>query len=133
MAPTGQASTVNVRYIVDDMDASIGFYEDQLGFETVMRPAPTFAMLARDGLRLLLSVPSPQGGGGQTLPGGQRPVPGGWNRFQLQVSDLQGEFERLRSAGVSLRSEIIKGVGGDQVLIEDPSGNPIELFQQHAQ
>ena len=122
-------STVSVRYIVEDLDAAIGFYRDDLGFEVVMHPAPTFAMLGRGDLRLLLSVPSRQGGGGQAMPDGRRPEPGGWNRFQLEVDDLRAEFERLRAAGARFRSEIVEGMGGDQVLVEDPSGNAIELFQ----
>jgi catechol 2,3-dioxygenase-like lactoylglutathione lyase family enzyme len=121
----------SVRYIVDDVDAAVGFYRDLLGFTLDMRPAPPFAMLSRDGLRLLLSAPSSQGGGGQTLADGRTPEPGGWNRFQLEVADLAAEVERLRAAGVHLRSEIVYGVGGDQVLVEDPSGNPVELFQPH--
>ena len=122
---------VSVRYIVDDVDAAIGFYRDLLGFEVVMHPAPPFAMLARDELRLLLSQPNPMGGGGQTLPDGRAPEPGGWNRFQIEVDDLDAEVERLRAAGVTLRSDIIRGRGGDQVLADDPSGNPVELFQPH--
>jgi catechol 2,3-dioxygenase-like lactoylglutathione lyase family enzyme len=122
-------SPVSVRYIVDDLDPAIGFYRDDLGFEVVMHPAPTFAMLSRGDLRLLLSVPSGRGGGGQALPDGRRPEPGGWNRFQLEVSDLAGEVDRLRAAGARFRSDILEGVGGDQVLLEDPSGNAIELFQ----
>ncbi len=119
---------VNVRYIVDDVDTAIGFYRDQLGFELVMHPAPPFAILARGDLRLLLSAPNPQGGGGQTLPGGLTPAPGGWNRIALDVDDLAGEVERLRAAGVVLRSGgIIEGVGGDQVILDDPFGNPVEL------
>jgi catechol 2,3-dioxygenase-like lactoylglutathione lyase family enzyme len=119
---------VSVRYIVDDVDAAIAFYTTHLGFEVVMHPAPPFAMLARGDLRLLLSAPSGQGGGGQTLSDGRRPEPGGWNRFQLEVDDVDAEAERLRSADVPLRSEVIRGIGGDQVMIEDPSGNPVELF-----
>ena len=122
---------MTVRYIVDDVDAAIAFYTENLGFDVVMHPAPAFAMLARDDLRLLLSAPSGQGGGGQILAGDRRPAPGGWNRFQLPVSDLEGEVERLRGAGVTFRSEIIRGIGGDQVLVEDPSGNPVELFAEH--
>jgi catechol 2,3-dioxygenase-like lactoylglutathione lyase family enzyme len=125
-------STVSVRYIVHDVDAAIGFYRDQLGFEVVMHPAPTFAMIVRGDLQLLLSAPSRQGGGGQILSDGQQPKPGGWNRVQLQVADLAAEIGRLTTVGVHARSEIIKGIGGDQVLIEDPSGNPIELFQPTA-
>ncbi|HEU4977801.1 MAG TPA: VOC family protein [Solirubrobacteraceae bacterium] len=122
---------VNVRYIVDDVDEAIAFYTARLGFEVLMHPAPAFAMLARGDLRLLLSAPSGQGGGGQILAGDRRPEPGGWNRFQLEVGDLEAEVERLRAAGVTFRSDVIHGVGGDQVLIEDPSGNPVELFAAH--
>ena len=122
-------STVSVRYIVEDLDAAIGFYRDDLGFEIVMHPAPTFAMLSRGDLRLLLSVPSGQGGGGQVMPDGRRPEPGGWNRFQLEVDDLGSEVDRLRAAGARFRNEIVEGMGGNQILLEDPSGNAIELFQ----
>jgi catechol 2,3-dioxygenase-like lactoylglutathione lyase family enzyme len=119
----------NVRYIVRDVDEAIGFYRDRLGFEVVMHPAPPFAIIARDDLRLLLSAPNPGGGGGQTLADGRVPEPGGWNRISLQVDDLAGEVERLRAASVPLRSDIVHGVGGDQVIADDPSGNPVELFQ----
>jgi catechol 2,3-dioxygenase-like lactoylglutathione lyase family enzyme len=122
-------ANVSVRYIVEDVEAAIGFYRDHLGFEVQMHPAPTFAMLTRGDLRLLLSAPSGQGGGGQILADGSRPAPGGWNRFSLEVSDLAAEVERLRAAGVAFRSDIVEGVGGDQALAEDPSGNPVELFQ----
>jgi catechol 2,3-dioxygenase-like lactoylglutathione lyase family enzyme len=125
-------TTVSVRYIVEDVEAAIGFYRDQLGFEVDMHPAPVFAMLSRGDLRLLLSAPSGQGGGGQTMPDGRRPEPGGWNRFQLEVLDLPAEVERLRAAGTRFRNEIVHGIGGDQILLEDPSGNPIELFQPRA-
>jgi catechol 2,3-dioxygenase-like lactoylglutathione lyase family enzyme len=121
--------TVSVRYIVDDVDRAIGFYRDQLGFEVDMHPAPPFAMLSRGDLRLLLSAPSGQGGGAQTTPDGRRPEPGGWNRFQIEVVDLAAEVERLRATGARFRNEIVKGIGGDQILVEDPSGNPVELFQ----
>jgi catechol 2,3-dioxygenase-like lactoylglutathione lyase family enzyme len=120
---------VSVRYIVHDVGAAIGFYRDQLGFEVQMHPAPPFAILARGDLRLLLSAPSGQGGGGQVLPDGRRPEPGGWNRFSLEVPDLAAEVERLEGAGARFRSPIVHGIGGDQVLVEDPSGNPVELFQ----
>ena len=122
---------VTVRYIVDDVDAAIAFYRDRLGFELVMHPAPPFAMLSLDDLRLALSAPSGRGGGGQTLPDGSRPEPGGWNRFQIVVLDLAAEVERLRAAGARFRSDIVQGVAGDQILLEDPSGNPIELFEPH--
>jgi catechol 2,3-dioxygenase-like lactoylglutathione lyase family enzyme len=120
---------VGVRYIVEDVDEAIAFYRDILGFEVVMRPAPPFAMLSRGELTLLLSMPSGQGGGGQVTDAG-RPEPGGWNRFQIQVEDLAAEVERLHGAGVAFRTEPVIGVGGDQVLIEDPSGNPVEIFQR---
>jgi catechol 2,3-dioxygenase-like lactoylglutathione lyase family enzyme len=118
-----------VRYIVDDVDAAIAFYTSRLGFHEEMHPAPAFAMLSRGELRLLLSQPNPAGGGGQAMPDGTRPQPGGWNRISLEVEDLAGEVERLREAGVRFRNEIVTGVGGNQILLEDPSGNPVELFQ----
>jgi catechol 2,3-dioxygenase-like lactoylglutathione lyase family enzyme len=117
-----------VRYIVHDVDAAIAFYRDHFGFEVVMHPAPPFAMLARGELRLLLSAPSGRGGGGQAMPDGTAPEPGGWNRFQIEVEDLPAEVERLRAAGVPFRNELVHGVGGDQILAEDPSGNLVELF-----
>src|SRR3954452_5640775 len=106
----------SVRYIVDDVDRAIAFYTQHLGFGEVVHPAPPFAMMARGDLRLLLSAPSGQGGGGQVLPGDRRPEPGGWNRFQIEVDDLEAEVRRLRAAGVTFRSDVIHGVGGDQVL-----------------
>jgi catechol 2,3-dioxygenase-like lactoylglutathione lyase family enzyme len=120
-----------VRYIVNDVDEAIAFYTGRLGFDVVMHPAPEFAMLSRDDLRLLLSQPSGRGGGGQVLSGDRRPEPGGWNRFQLEVSDVEAEAARLREGGVTLRSEVLHGIGGDQVIVEDPSGNAIELFARH--
>lgn len=122
-------ATVSVRYIVDDVDAAISFYCQQLGFHQDMRPAPSFAMLSRGDLRLLLSAPSTQGGGGQAMPDGSIPQPGGWNRFALEVDDLAGTVERLRQHPVHFRSDIVTGIGGKQILIDDPSGNPIELFE----
>jgi catechol 2,3-dioxygenase-like lactoylglutathione lyase family enzyme len=118
-----------VRYIVDDIDAAIGFYCGLLGFEEVMRPAPPFAMLRHGDLRLALSAPSGQGGGGQAMPDGTMPEPGGWNRFQLQVDDLESTVEQLRAGGAKFRNEIVEGVGGKQILVEDPAGNPVELFE----
>jgi catechol 2,3-dioxygenase-like lactoylglutathione lyase family enzyme len=123
-------ATVSVRYIVDDVDAAIAFYCQHLGFEEQLHPAPTFAMLSRGDLRLVLSAPGGgPGGGGQAMPDGTVPKPGGWNRFSLEVTDLADTVERLRDAGVHLRSNVITGVGGNQVLIDDPSGNPVELFE----
>ena len=122
-------STVTVRYIVDDVDASIDFYCRYLGFQEQMHPAPTFALLLRGDLRLALSAPSGRGGGGQSMPDGTPPSPGGWNRFSLEMSDLDGAVTSLRSAGVRFRNEIVTGVGGRQILVEDPSGNPVELFE----
>jgi catechol 2,3-dioxygenase-like lactoylglutathione lyase family enzyme len=122
-------ATVSVRYIVDDVDAAISFYTQHLDFSEVTHPAPTFAMLSRGDLRLVLSAPSGAGGGGQAMPDGTLPKPGGWNRFTLEVPDLVATVEQLRKAGVRFRNEIVTGVGGNQILLEDPSGNPIELFQ----
>jgi catechol 2,3-dioxygenase-like lactoylglutathione lyase family enzyme len=123
-------ATVSVRYIVDDVDAAIEFYCGRLGFHEDMHPAPTFAMLSHRDLRLVLSAPGGgPGGGGQPMPDGTLPEPGGWNRFQLEVRDLQALVERLREGGVTFRNDIVTGVGGSQILVEDPSGNPIELFE----
>jgi catechol 2,3-dioxygenase-like lactoylglutathione lyase family enzyme len=122
-------ATVQVRYIVNDVEAAIGFYRDLLGFELVMHPAPAFAMLSRGDLRLVLSAPNSSGGGGQAMPDGTWPQPGGWNRFAIEVGDIDEEAVRLRQAGVKFRNAVVTGVGGKQVLVEDPSGNPVELFQ----
>ena len=122
-------ASVSVRYIVDDVDEAIAFYRDRLGFTEVMHPAPTFAMLSKGDLRLALSAPSGAGGGGQAMPDGTLPEPGGWNRFTLEVEDLEQLVEGLRAAGAHFRNDIVIGVGGNQILLEDPSGNPIELFQ----
>jgi catechol 2,3-dioxygenase-like lactoylglutathione lyase family enzyme len=122
-------ATVSVRYIVDDVDAAIDFYCNRLGFDEVMHPAPTFAMLSRGDLRLVLSAPAGGPGGGAAMPDGTVPEPGGWNRFQLEVSDIESTVGELRSNGARFRNEIITGVGGKQVLVEDPSGNPVELFE----
>ena len=119
---------VSVRYIVTDVDEAIPFYE-QLGFDVVMHPAPAFAMLRLGDLRLLLSAPGGTGGGGQAMPDGSLPEPGGWNRFQIEVDDLDQVVERLGAAGVRFRSGILTGIGGRQVVADDPSGNPVELFQ----
>jgi catechol 2,3-dioxygenase-like lactoylglutathione lyase family enzyme len=123
--------SVSVRYIVDDVDAAIPFYVDRLGFEVEMRPGPGFAALARGDLRLLLNEPAGRGGAAQPMPDGRKPEPGGWNRIQLELDDLAAEVEQLRAAGASFRNEIVTGRGGSQILLDDPSGNPIELFQPH--
>ena len=123
-------ATVQVRYIVNDVDAAIAFYCQHLGFSEVMHPSPMFAMLSRGDLRLVLSQPGGQNlGGGSTVADGRKPEPGGWNRYAVEVTDLAETVERLRSAGVHFRSDIIEGVGGNQALVEAPSGNPVELFQ----
>jgi catechol 2,3-dioxygenase-like lactoylglutathione lyase family enzyme len=121
--------TVSVRYIVDDVDAAIDFYCRRLGFQEVMHPAPTFAMLSRGDLRLVLSAPGGGPGGGQAMPDGTVPAPGGWNRFQLEVDDIDQVVADLREHGARFRNDIVAGVGGKQILVEDPSGNPVELFQ----
>jgi catechol 2,3-dioxygenase-like lactoylglutathione lyase family enzyme len=121
--------SVSVRYIVNDVDAAIRFYVDNLGFTEVMHPAPTFAMLARGELRLALSQPGGGPGGGASLPDGTLPTPGGWNRFAIEVDDIDQIHVQLTAAGVHARSTIIDGVGGRQVIVDDPSGNPVELFQ----
>jgi len=121
--------TVSVRYIVHDVDAAIAFYRDNLGFTEVMHPAPAFAMLARGDLRLVLSAPGGGPGGGQAMPDGTAPEPGGWNRFAIEVTDLAATVRSLRESGVHFRNEIVDGVGGRQILAEDPSGNLVELFE----
>ena len=129
-ATEGEASmaTVSVRYIVDDVQAAVAFYTQHLGFSVVLNPGPGFAMLSRGGLRLLLNAPG-AGGAGQAMPDGRRPEPGGWNRIQLEVQDLASEVQKLREAGVRFRNDIVTGNGGKQILVDDPAGNPIELFE----
>ena len=123
-------STVQVRYIVHDVDEAIAFYTGHLGFQEVMHPGPNFAMLTRGDLRLVLSAPNASSpGGGSTLPDGRTPEPGGWNRFGIQVDDLDEMAARLRDGGVRFRSDVIEGAGVRQAIVEDPSGNPIEVFQ----
>jgi catechol 2,3-dioxygenase-like lactoylglutathione lyase family enzyme len=122
-------ATVSVRYIVHDVDAAIAFYRDNLGFTEVMHPAPAFAMLTLGDLRLVLSAPGGGPGGGQAMPDGSVPEPGGWNRFAIEVPDLAATVADLRARGVRFRNEIVHGVGGDQILAEDPSGNLVELFE----
>jgi catechol 2,3-dioxygenase-like lactoylglutathione lyase family enzyme len=120
---------VQVRYIVNNVDEAITFYTQQLGFKLDMHPAPPFAMLSRNDLRLVLSAPNPAAGGGQAMPDGTQQEPGGWNRFSIEVEDLQAFVEKLRKAGVHFRNNIVSGVGGKQIIVDDPSGNPVELFE----
>jgi catechol 2,3-dioxygenase-like lactoylglutathione lyase family enzyme len=120
---------VGVRYIVDDVEAAVGFYSEQLGFSVAMFPAPGFAALDRGDLRLYLSAPRGSGGGARAAVDGSMPAPGGWNRFQLEVTDVAADAERLSKAGVTFRVELQVGTGGSQIVVEDPSGNPVELFQ----
>jgi len=118
-------ASVSVRYIVDDVAAAVDFYRDRLGFEVEMHPAPGFAALTRGDLRLFLNAP---GAGGAGRAGGS-PEPGGWNRFQVEVEDLEATVARLRKEGVPVRGSLVVGQGGAQALVEDPAGNPVELFQ----
>jgi len=122
-------ATVSVRYIVDDVDAAMAFYCRRLGFHEVLHPAPTFAMLTLGDLRLVLSAPGGGPGGGQAMPDGTLPTSGGWNRFQLEGADLDATVKDLREHGARFRNDVVVGVGGRQILVEDPSGNPVELFE----
>ena len=121
------AELVNVRYMVDDVDASIDFYTRHLGFSVRTSFAPAFADVTRGNLRLLLS--GPRSSAGRPMPDGRQPAPGGWNRIHLLVEDIASEVERLRTAGLTFRNDVVTGPGGRQILLEDPSGNPIELFE----
>jgi catechol 2,3-dioxygenase-like lactoylglutathione lyase family enzyme len=122
-------ATVQVRYIVNDVDEAIQFYTEQLGFTLQMHPAPAFAMLSRDDLRLVLSAPNPSAGGGQAMPDGTQQTPGGWNRFAIEVTDISSMVEALQKAGAHFRNNIVTGAGGKQIIVDDPSGNPVELFE----
>lgn len=126
-------SPVSVRYIVNDVDAAIAFYTERLAFQVDMHPGPGFAMLSRGELRLLLNTPGGGGGAGQSMPNGQRPEPGGWNRVQIEVGDLAGMVDALKNQGAHFRNEIVVGNGGKQILLDDPSGNAIELFEPPSQ
>jgi catechol 2,3-dioxygenase-like lactoylglutathione lyase family enzyme len=121
---------VNVRYMVDDVEAAIAFYTTHFGFTVRSNAAPAFADVVRGNLRLLLSGPASSAG--RPMPDGRTPAPGGWNRIHLIVEDLAGDVEQLRRAGLSFRNDIVKGPGGQQILLDDPAGNPIELFQPAA-
>ena len=123
------AETVSVRYIVHDVDAALDFYTNRLGFTVQIHPAPGFAILAHGALRLALSAPGGPGGAGQPMPDGRVPEPGGWNRIQVPVEDLEAAVDRLKGAGTHFRNDIVTGMGGKQILAEDPSGNPVELFE----
>ena len=118
---------VNVRYMVDDVEDSVAFYTEQFGFTVLSSAAPAFADVVRGNLRLLLS--GPKSSAGRPMPDGRQPAPGGWNRIHFLVDDIDAEVQRLRAAGVTFRNDVIEGPGGRQTVLEDPSGNPIELFQ----
>jgi catechol 2,3-dioxygenase-like lactoylglutathione lyase family enzyme len=122
-------ATVSIRYIVNDVSAAIAFYTTHLGFAVERQPAPGFAILSRGELRLLLSASSGPGGAAQPMPDGRKPEPGGWNRIQLEVDDLASKVETLRKVGARFRNDIVTGFGGKQILLDDPAGNPIELFE----
>ena len=122
--------TVNVRYMVDDVDASIAFYTEKLGFEVLTSASPAFADVKRGNLRLLLS--GPKSSAGRAMADGTRPGPGGWNRIHFMVDDIAAEVARLRVAGATFRNEIVEGPGGKQILLQDPSGNVVELFEPAA-
>jgi catechol 2,3-dioxygenase-like lactoylglutathione lyase family enzyme len=121
---------VNVRYMVNDVDASIAFYTKLLGFELLTSAAPAFADVKRGNLRLLLAGPTSSAG--RPMPDGTKPGPGGWNRIHLVVDDIDGEVAQLRSAGARFRNDIVEGPGGKQILLQDPSGNVVEFFQPAA-
>ena len=120
-------STVSIRYMIDDVPAAIKFYTTHLGFEVKQDASPAFASVTRDGVRLLLSGKTSSGR--MAMPDGREPVPGGWNRIHIQVDDLPAEVKRLRDEGLTFRNDIITGPGGSQIILDDLSGNPVELFQ----
>src|SRR4051812_7269668 len=124
-------TTVNVRYIVRDVEEAIAFYTEHLGFQVQMHPGPGFARLAQGDLRLLLNAVGGSGGAAQAMPDGRRPEPGGWNRIQIEVEDLPARIEELRAGGASFRNELVEGRGGRQILVDDPSGNCVELFEPY--
>jgi len=121
--------TANVRYMVNDVEEAVAFYGKHLGFDLKFHPGPGFAVIERGDLRLFLNTPTGPGGAAQPMPDGRRPEPGGWNRIQLEVEDLSTTVDELRTAGVTFRNEVQDGKGGKQILLDDPSGNPIELFE----
>lgn len=121
--------TASVRYLVDDMDAAIAFYTGLIGFDVVINKSPYFAWLSLGNLRLLLSHPGGGSGGGEAMPDGALPTPGGWNRISLEVNDLEATVQDLKNQDAHFRNEVVTGIGGKQILLEDPSGNLVELFQ----
>jgi len=121
-------NTLMVRYIVNDVDAAVAFYTRHLGFRVTAQSGPYFAIVERENLQLVLSPPKGPGGGSQPMPDGRKPEPGGWNRIIVQSGNLEGDTDGLKKAGVKFRNDIVAGPGGRQVLLEDPSGNPVELF-----
>ena len=121
--------TANVRYMVNDVEAAVAFYSKHLGFDLKFQPGPGFAVIERGDLRLYLNSPTGPGGAAQPMPDGRRPEPGGWNRIQLEVDDLSTTVDELRTAGVTFRNDVQEGKGGKQILLDDPSGNPVELFE----
>lgn len=125
-------NSVSIRYIVNDVDQAVEFYKTNLGFDVLMHPAPGFAALQRGALRLLLNAPG-AGGAGQEMPDGRRPEAGGWNRVQIEVDDLAATVEQLKKQRATFRNDVVSGKGGKQILLEDPSGNPIELFEPHGE
>lgn len=126
-------TTTNVRYIVDDVDKAIRFYTTLLGFEVQMHPGAGFAMITRGDLCLLLNTPAGGGGAGEAMADGTVPEPGGWNRFQMEIPDLEATIGRLRNLGATFRNEIVNGRGGRQILLVDPAGNLIDLFEPYDQ
>jgi catechol 2,3-dioxygenase-like lactoylglutathione lyase family enzyme len=128
-AGASRAELVRVRYIVNDVPAAVAFYRDKLGFKLDFQSGTYFAALSRGGVQLLVSPTKGPGGASQPMPNGERPTPGGWNRLVLNTPDLPAEVGRLRKAGVSFRNDIVYGVGGNEILLADPSGNVVELFQ----
>jgi catechol 2,3-dioxygenase-like lactoylglutathione lyase family enzyme len=122
-------NTVRVRYMVNDLDPAVAFYTKYLGFQVKKEARPNFAMLSRGSLELVLSTPFGPGGAAKPMPDGRKPEPGGWNRIIINVDDLPAEVARLRKAQLHFRNEIVKGPGGSEILLDDPSGNPVELFQ----